>query len=146
MIDGDRVRISGARPVAFEVTREIKTRLQLPRVSLRAEVDEDLDQLSERHVSLALAHAWELAVPEHVEDPKPGRVAERAEHEVDGLGLHMHVGEYIEPGLGSPPAGRHGAGAGGPGGLRSGARGPSVVGGVTCGFSTSKERPRPSWR
>ncbi len=67
VVDGDRIRVSGARSVAWESVREIRTRLRLPRLSLRLEVDREDRLLDECHVSLALSRAWQLAVPDRGE-------------------------------------------------------------------------------
>ena len=59
-----QITISGARPLSWESSRTVRTPVSLPRVSLRLEVDREDRRLEERHVALAMARAWELAVPE----------------------------------------------------------------------------------
>ena len=66
VVDGPTARISGAQALSWETERDVRLPLRLPRVSLRVEVDRD-QALSERHVELALAHAWNLAMPERGE-------------------------------------------------------------------------------
>ncbi|MEN0061891.1 MAG: hypothetical protein AAGA48_07040 [Myxococcota bacterium] len=67
VVDGTKARISGARAVSWETEREVRLALNLPRVSLRVEVEGAQQKLSERHVALALARAWHLAMPERGE-------------------------------------------------------------------------------
>lgn len=64
VIDDQTVRVCGARSLSWDAERDVRTALSLPRVSLRLEVDREDRLLEERHVSLALSKAWELAVPE----------------------------------------------------------------------------------
>ncbi len=67
VVQGHTARISGARALSWETERDVKMDLRLPRVSLRVEVDGTEQTLSERHVELALARAWHLAMPERGE-------------------------------------------------------------------------------
>ncbi len=67
VVRGRDVIVSGARALARQAKREVRTSLSLPRVSLRIEVDRADHLLGERHVALALARAWELAVPDRGE-------------------------------------------------------------------------------
>ena len=63
VVQGRAIRVCGARSVAWESERDVRTALNLPRVSLKLETDREDSKLQESHLALALAHAWQLAVP-----------------------------------------------------------------------------------
>jgi len=66
VVDGRTIHVAGAR-VPADGVRDARIALRLPRVSLRVEVERPDQTLSERHVELALAQAWHLAMPERGE-------------------------------------------------------------------------------